>query len=92
MDYYVGLDVSLRSVVVFVIDASGKHVFERVVACEIEDIVACLRDVPHGLCRIGFESGAMSQHLYFGLQGAGFRGTLRRDWLRQRRVGADQPG
>ena len=72
MDYYVGLDVSLRSVVVFVIDASGKHVFERVVACEIEDIVACLRDVPHGLCRIGFESGAMSQHLYFGLQGAGF--------------------
>ena len=72
MDYFVGLDVSLRSVAVCVIDASGKHVFERVVACEIEDIVTCLRDVPKGQCRIGFESGAMSQHLYFGLRKAGF--------------------
>ena len=72
MDYYVGLDVSLRSVAVCVIDADGKHVFERAVACEVEDIVACLREVPHGQCRIGFETGAMSQHLYFGLQKAGF--------------------
>ncbi|MCK0097370.1 hypothetical protein MWU60_17460 [Yoonia sp. F2084L] len=72
MDYFVGLDVSLRSVTVCVIDAGGKHVFERVVACEIEDIVTCLRDVPKGQCRIGFESGAMSQYLYFGLRGAGF--------------------
>jgi len=38
MDYYVGLDVSLGSVAVCVIDADGKHVFERAVACEIEDI------------------------------------------------------
>ena len=29
MDYYVGLDVSLRSVAVCVIDVDGKHVFER---------------------------------------------------------------
>ncbi len=72
MDYFVGLDVSLRSVAVCVVDADGKHVFERSVACEIEGIVACLHDVPPGRCRIGFESGAMSQHLYFGLQGAGF--------------------
>ncbi len=42
MDYYVGLDVSLRSVAVCVIDANGKHVFERSLACEIDDIVACL--------------------------------------------------
>lgn len=72
MDYYVGLGVSLRSVAVCVIDADGKHVFERAVACEIEDIVTSLRDVPSGQCRIGFESGAMSQHLYFGLRVAGF--------------------
>ena len=71
MDYYVGLDVSLRSVAVCVIDADGKHVFERAVACEIEDILACLRDVPAGQCRVGFESGAMSQHLYYGLRAAG---------------------
>ena len=48
MDYFVGLDVSLRSVAVCVIDTDGKHVFERVVAFEIEDIVGCLRDVPAG--------------------------------------------
>lgn len=72
MEYFVGLDVSLRSVAVCVVDANGKHVFERTVACEIEDIVACLSDVPRGHCRIGFESGAMSQHLYFGLRDAGF--------------------
>lgn len=39
MDYYVGLDVSLRSVGVCIIDADGKHVLEGTVACEIEDIV-----------------------------------------------------
>ncbi len=42
MDYYVGLDVSLRSVAVCVIDADGRAVLERSVACEIEDIVRCL--------------------------------------------------
>lgn len=71
MDYYVGLDVSLRSVAVCVIDADGKHLFERSVACEIEDILACLGDVPSDQCRVGFETGAMSQHLYYGLRAAG---------------------
>ena len=54
MDYFVGLDVSLRSEAVCVVDADGKHVLERSVACEIEDIVACLHDVQPGRCRIGF--------------------------------------
>lgn len=72
MDYFVGLEVSLRSVAVCVLDANGKRIFERSVACEIEDIRACLHDVPQGPCRIGFESGAMSQYLFFGLKKAGF--------------------
>lgn len=72
MDYYVGLDVSLRSVAVCVIDADGKHVFERSAACEIEDISQCLAGFPPSDLRIGFEAGAMSQHLFFGLQAAGF--------------------
>ena len=41
MDYYIRLDVSLRSVAVCVINADGKLIFERSVACEIEDIVEC---------------------------------------------------
>ena len=72
MDYYVGLDVSLRSIAVCVVDADGKHVFERTIACEIENIVRCLEKFPTSRLRIGFESGAMSQHLYFGLRRAGF--------------------
>lgn len=38
MDCYVGLDVSLRSVAVCVIDATGKHVVARSLGCEIADI------------------------------------------------------
>lgn len=72
MDYYVGLDVSLRSVAVCVIDVDGKHVFERTVECEIEDIVRCLEVFSASELRVGFESGAMSQHLYHGLRAAGF--------------------
>ena len=72
MNYYVGLDVSLRSVAVCMIDANGKHVFERSVACEIDDISHCLADFSASELRIGFEAGAMSQHLFFGLRAAGF--------------------
>lgn len=72
MEYYVGLDVSLRTVAICVIDADGKLIFERSVACEIEDIVDCLRDVPTTALRIGFEAGPMSQHLFRGVRAAGF--------------------
>ena len=72
MDYYVGLDVSQRTVAVCVINADGKLIFERSVACEIEDIVECLRGVPTAALHIGFEAGPMSQHLFRGLRAAGF--------------------
>ena len=71
MDYYVGLDVSLRTVAICVIDAEGQHIFERSVECEIDDIVRCLQDFPVATMRIGFEAGAMSQHLFYGLRTAG---------------------
>ncbi|MCA0927094.1 IS110 family RNA-guided transposase [Ruegeria profundi] len=72
MDYFVGLDVSLRSAAVCVIDGDGRTVLERTVACEIDDISECLADLPACNLRIGFEAGAMSQYLFFGLQAAGF--------------------
>jgi transposase len=72
MDYYVGLDVSLRSVAVCVIDSDGKAVLERSVPCEIEDITQCLLALRSTNLRLGFEAGAMSQFLFFGLQAAGF--------------------
>ena len=72
MDYFVGLDVSLRSVAICVIDRDGRTVLERPVACEIDDISRCLAGSPASELRIGFEAGAMSQHLFFGLRAAGF--------------------
>lgn len=72
MSYFAGLDVSLRSVAVCVIDESGKIVIERTVPFEIEDVVACLRSVDGVVAQVGFEADVMSQHLYHGLVAAGF--------------------
>ncbi|WP_439105147.1 IS110 family transposase, partial [Celeribacter marinus] len=72
MDYYVGLDVSLRSCALCIIDSKGKVYLERELPCEVEDIANCLETFAHPIERIGFEAGAMSQHLFFGLQSAGF--------------------
>ena len=72
MDYYVGLDVSLRSVAVCVIDSDGKAVLEGSVPCEIEDISQCLLSLRATELRIGFEAGAMNQFLFCSLQTAGF--------------------
>ena len=72
MDCYVGSDVSLRSVAVCVIDSDGNAVLERSEPCGIEDISHYLLSLRATELRIGFEAGAMSQLLFFGLQAAGF--------------------
>ncbi len=72
MDYYVGLDVSLRSVAVYVIEGDGRALLERSIACEIEDITRCLAHLSAFDLRNDFEAGAMSQHLFCGLRAAGF--------------------
>ena len=61
MKYYAGLDVSLLSVAVCVIDGDGKVVLERSVGCEINEVVACLELLPAGIDLVGFEPGTMSQ-------------------------------
>ena len=72
MSYFVGLDVALRSVALCIIDQDGKIVREHALACEVEDIVEYLRGFGQPIERIGFEAGTMSQHLFHGLQSAGF--------------------
>ena len=72
MEYYAGLDVSLRSCALCIVDSKGKVCLERELPCEVEDIAACLEAFDHPVERVGFEAGAMSQHLYFGLQSLGF--------------------
>lgn len=72
MGYYIGLDVALRSVALCVVNGEGEIVLERALACEVDEIVGCLRDLDHLIERIGFEAGTMSQTLFHGLQAAGF--------------------
>jgi len=72
MNNYVGLDVSLRSCALCIIDTNGKIILERELACEVEVIVECLSQCEFRIERIGFEAGALSQYIYFGLKSAGF--------------------
>ena len=72
MEYFAGLDVSLRSCALCIVDSKGTLLFERELPCEIKDIAECLAEFPHPIERIGFEAGTMSQHLYFGLKAEGF--------------------
>jgi len=72
MEYYVGLDVSLRSCALCIVDGKGVVLFERELPCDVNEIADCLSGFSHPIERIGFEAGAMSQHLFFGLTEEGF--------------------
>lgn len=45
---------------------------ERELPCEVSNIADCLGTFPHPIERVGFETGTMSQHLFFGLTAEGF--------------------
>ncbi len=72
MDYFVGLDISLRSCALCIVDTKGNVLLERELTCEVNDITECLSEFEFPIERVGLEAGTMSQHLYFGLQAAGF--------------------
>lgn len=72
MEYFAGLDVSLRSCALCIVDRKGAVLLERELPCEVDEIAACLKAFRHPVERIGFEAGTMSQHLFYGLTGEGF--------------------
>lgn len=72
MECFAGLDVSLRSCALCTVDTKGTVLFERELACEVRGITDCLAGFEHPIERVGFEAGAMSRHLFFGLQAEGF--------------------
>jgi len=72
MEYFTGLDVSLRSCALCIVDSKGTVLLERELPCEIMDIAECLARFPHPIERVGFEAGRMSQHLFHGLKAEGF--------------------
>jgi transposase len=71
MNHYAGIDVSLESSHVCVIDGSGKVVREAKVASEPEALIACFGSMGLVPTRIGLEGGPLSQWLYARMRDAG---------------------
>ena len=71
MEHYAGIDVSLESSSVCVVDATGRIVREAKIASEPEALVDWFHQLGVGLARIGLEAGPLSQWLYAGMRDAG---------------------
>ena len=76
MDHYAGIDVSLATSSVCILDATGRIVREAKVASEPEALVSFLTGCGYHLARIGLEAGPLSQWLHAGLVGAGLPAVL----------------
>ena len=63
MEYYVGLDVSLKQTSICVLDQSGSVVREGVVDSDPEAISVSVRSKAPGAVRIGLETGPTSTRL-----------------------------
>ena len=72
MNYFTGIDVSLRFVSICVVDEAGVVRYEEKVAAEVDVIVASLRRFSCEITQVGFEAGALTQYLTYGLRAAGF--------------------
>jgi transposase len=71
MKHYAGIDVSLESASVCVVDASGKIIRESKVASEPEALIGWFGGFGLRLARIGLEAGPLSQWLYARMRQAG---------------------
>ena len=76
MDHYAGIDVSLESSSLCVVDATGRVVREAKIASEPEALTAWLKNLGLEIVRIGLEAGPLSQWLYAGMQQAGLPAEL----------------
>jgi transposase len=73
MDYFAGLDVSVKETSVCIVDETGKIVREVKVASEPEAILAVLMNPAYHFKRTGLEAGRLSQWLFSALAEAGLR-------------------
>ena len=76
INYFVGLDVSLASTSICVLDEKGKIVTEARVASAPEALVAFLSKLPHRVATVGLEAGPLPHWLYKGMTDAGFETVL----------------
>ena len=71
MEHYAGIDVSLESASLCVVDATGRIIREAKVASEPEVLIGWFRSLGFEVTRIGLEAGPLSQWLYAGMRDAG---------------------
>jgi transposase len=71
MDYFAGLDVSVKERSVCIVDDTGKIVREASVASEPETLLQVLTNTIYRFKRIGLEAGQLLQWLYRVLAEAG---------------------
>ena len=72
MDYFAGLDASLETVNVCIVNGDGSVVLEQKVGAEPLAIVALLKQFGRPLKRVGLEAGPTSSWLFTELRAAGF--------------------
>src|ERR1700747_2243479 len=71
MDYFAGLDVSVKDTSVCIVDGTGKIVREVKVASEPDALLTVLKNSAYRFKRVGLEAGPLSQWLYSVLAEAG---------------------
>ena len=71
MEYYSGLDLSLKETFISIIDENGKLISEKVVPTNANDIQDYLVSSGVKLSKIGIESGQLSIHLTKALEKKG---------------------
>ena len=71
MEHYAGIDVSLESSSLCVVDTTGRIIREAKVASEPEALIDWFSHLGLTLTRIGLEAGPLSQWLYAGMRKAG---------------------
>jgi transposase len=72
MDYFAGLDASLETVNVCIVDGDGCVLLEQKVAAEPQEIVALFAEFGRPLKRVGLEAGPTSSWLFSELRAAGY--------------------
>ena len=72
MDYFAGLDVSVKETSVCIVDDTGKIVREVKVKSEPDALLQVLTNPAYHFKRIGLEAGPLSQWLFSALAEAGF--------------------
>src|ERR1700730_6172273 len=77
MEHYAGIDVSLESASLCVVDATGRIVREAKVASEPDVLIGWFGGLEFAVTRIGLEAGPLSQWLYAGMREAGLPVELR---------------